>query len=80
MNSLLKQKLFWRIKTLSLVLISSRMPKSLRQLQKDLDIQKDPIVNYNGSLVLWENQLFNQEILFSLLKKMAKYIEGTVPS
>lgn len=60
------------------VLISSRMPKSLRQLQKELDIQKDPIIAYNGSLILWEDQtLFSQEIPFSLLEKMAKYIEAT---
>ena len=60
------------------VLISSRMPKSLRQLQTELDIQKDPIIAYNGSLIYGEDQtLFSQEILFSLLEKMAKYIEGT---
>lgn len=60
------------------VLISSRMPKSLRQLQTELDIQKDPIIAYNGSLILWGDQtLFSQEMPFSLLEKMAKYIEGT---
>ena len=60
------------------VLISSRMPKSLRQLQTELGIQKDPIIAYNGSLILWGDQtLFSQEMPFSLLEKMAKYIEGT---
>ena len=49
------------------VLISSRMPKSLRQLQTELDIQKDPIIAYNGSLILWGDQtLFSQEMPFSL--------------
>lgn len=60
------------------VLISSRMPKSLRQLQIELGTQKDPIIAYNGSLILWGDQtLFSQEMPFSLLEKMAKYIEGT---
>jgi Cof subfamily protein (haloacid dehalogenase superfamily) len=60
------------------VLISSRMPKSLRQLQAELGIHKDPIIAYNGSLILWGDQtLFSQEIPFSLLEKMMNYIEGT---
>ena len=60
------------------VLISSRMPKSLRQLQAELGIQKDPIIAYNGSLIQWEKQtLFSQEMPFALLEKMVKYIEGT---
>lgn len=60
------------------VLISSRMPKSLRQLQAELGIQKDPIIAYNGSLILWEDQtLFSQEMPFTLLEKMMNYIEGT---
>jgi Cof subfamily protein (haloacid dehalogenase superfamily) len=60
------------------VLISSRMPKSLRQLQAELCIQKNPIIAYNGSLIQCENQtLFSQEMPFSLLEKMVKYIEGT---
>ena len=53
------------------VLISSRMPKSLRQLQAELGIHKDPIIAYNGSLILWEDQtLFSQEMPFSLLEKI----------
>ena len=60
------------------VLISSRMPKSLRQLQVELGIQKDPIIAYNGSLIQWEDQtLFSQEMPFTLLEKMVKYIEDT---
>ena len=60
------------------VLISSRMPKSLRKLQAELGIHKDSIIAYNGSLILWEDQtLFSQEMPFSLLEKMMNYIEGT---
>ena len=60
------------------VLISSRMPKSLRQLQLELGIENNPIIAYNGSLIQWGNQtLFSHEMPFSLLEKMVKYIEGT---
>ncbi len=34
------------------VLISSRMPKAMRHLQKDLGITTDPLIAYNGGLVL----------------------------
>ena len=61
-----------------ILLISSRMPKSLRQLQAELGIQKDPIIAYNGSLIQWEEQtLFSQEIPFPLVEKIVKYVAGT---
>ncbi len=60
------------------VLISSRMPKSLRQLQAELGIEKAPIIAYNGSLIQWGNTtLFSQEMPFELLEKLVKYVEGT---
>lgn len=36
---------------LPIVLISSRMPSAMRHLQKQLDIQNQPIVAYNGGLI-----------------------------
>jgi Cof subfamily protein (haloacid dehalogenase superfamily) len=60
------------------VLISSRMPKSLRQLQAELGIENDPIIAYNGSLIQWKGEtLFSQEIPFALLEKMVEYTKGT---
>lgn len=60
------------------VLISSRMPKSLRQLQAELSIEKDPIIAYNGSLILWDKTaLFSEEIPIDLLEKMVGYVKGT---
>lgn len=64
--------------TYPVILISSRMPKSLRQLQGELGIESDPIIAYNGSLIQ-SNQttLFSQEMPFHLLEKMVDYVEGT---
>jgi Cof subfamily protein (haloacid dehalogenase superfamily) len=60
------------------VLISSRMPKSLRQLQAELGIENDPIIAYNGSLIQWKGEtLFSQEMPFALLEKMVEYTKGT---
>lgn len=60
------------------VLISSRMPKSLRQLQAELGIENNPIIAYNGSLIQSKGEtLFSQEMPFALLEKMVEYIKGT---
>lgn len=60
------------------VLISSRMPKSLRQLQAELGIENDPIIAYNGSLIQSKGEtLFSQEMPFALLEKMVEYIKET---
>lgn len=60
------------------VLISSRIPKSLRQLQAELGIENNPIIAYNGSLIQSKGEtLFSQELPFALLEKMVEYIKGT---
>ena len=60
------------------ILISSRMPNSLRNLQAELGIEHFPIIAYNGSLIQWGNQtLFSQEMPFNLLEKIVQYISGT---
>ncbi|MBD0779032.1 HAD family hydrolase [Maribacter sp. ANRC-HE7] len=42
-----------RIKpTTKIILVSARMPKSMRYIQKDLGIEHEPIICYNGALVL----------------------------
>ncbi|MFT5265845.1 MAG: Cof subfamily protein (haloacid dehalogenase superfamily) [Polaribacter sp.] len=38
--------------TIPVILISSRMPKAMRHLQHELDIQNQPLIAYNGGLVL----------------------------
>ncbi|PIF00474.1 MAG: hydrolase [Maribacter sp.] len=38
--------------TTKIILVSTRMPKSMRYIQKDLGIEHEPIICYNGALVL----------------------------
>ena len=46
------------------LLASSRMPKAMRHLQRDLDIIKEPLIAYNGGLIIdYENG--EEKVLFS---------------
>ncbi len=38
--------------TTKIILVSARMPKSMRYIQKDLGIAHEPIICYNGALVI----------------------------
>lgn len=56
---------------LPIVLISARMPAAMRHLQKDLDIQNQPIIAYNGGLVLvGEEAISSTEISLELLEEL----------
>lgn len=60
------------------ILISSRMPKSMRLLQKQLGVIEQPIIAYNGSLILKdENVLISIEIPHSLLLTIQSYCQKT---
>lgn len=49
---------------LPVILVSSRMPKAMKHLQNDLDIMKDPLIAYNGGLIIdYEDD--EQRVLFS---------------
>jgi Cof subfamily protein (haloacid dehalogenase superfamily) len=51
---------------MEIVLASSRMPKALYHLQKDLSIESAPLICYNGALVLRNGDVFsNDNILYS---------------
>ena len=39
-------------KHIKVILVSARMPKSMTYLQERMDIEKEPIICYNGALVL----------------------------
>lgn len=61
-----------------LILISSRMPKSMRQLQKSLGILDHPIIAYNGNLILDGARTISQhQIPISLVELICEYIKGT---
>lgn len=54
---------------LRVILVSARMPKAMRHLQKDLGILSAPIICYNGALVLQDNQeLFSTFIAINNLQ------------
>lgn len=57
------------------VLISSRMPKAMRHLQLDLDIARDPLIAYNGGLILTYEE-GQPEILLSI--EIAQQIAGLI--
>jgi Cof subfamily protein (haloacid dehalogenase superfamily) len=49
-----------------IVLASSRMPKALYHIQKDLSITNSPLICFNGALVLKNGETFSEEqVLFS---------------
>lgn len=59
---------------LPIVLISARMPSAMRHLQKQLDIQNQPIVAYNGGLIS-VNNITKQSttIPFELVKEIVTF-------
>ena len=60
------------------VLASSRMPKAMRHLQKDLSIEKSPLIAYNGGLVLADDRvLTSTEIPFTIVRQITEFAEGT---
>ena len=46
-----------------IILVSARMPKAMRYIQKDLGIEHDPIICYNGALVLDGNKEIHSTVL-----------------
>lgn len=56
------------------ILISSRMPKAMLHLQKELDIEHLPLIAYNGGLILANNKIISTtEILTSTTKSIATF-------
>ena len=45
--------------SVKVILISSRMPKAMRYLQKDLDILDSPLIAYNGGLILSKDKVIS---------------------
>lgn len=67
-------------KNLPIILVSSRMPKAMRHLQKDLDIMKDPLIAYNGGLIIdYENDeervLLSEEIPLDVTGSILQFVE-----
>ncbi|ADV49688.1 Cof-like hydrolase [Cellulophaga algicola DSM 14237] len=66
-----------RIKdAVKIYLVSARMPKSMTYLQKDLGIENQPIVCYNGALILHGNTILDSvTIPLRLLKELYSHTE-----
>lgn len=61
-----------RIKeTIRVILVSARMPQSMTYLQKRLGIESQPIICYNGALILnGSKQMFSKPIDFNTVEKV----------
>lgn len=54
-----------------IILVSARMPKAMTYIQKDLGIENEPLICYNGALVLKDNkELYSTSIDVSLVEKL----------
>ena len=59
---------------LPFVLISARMPAAMRHLQEDLDINEQPIICYNGGLILVNGEaVTSTEIPINTLDKLCDF-------
>ncbi len=60
------------------ILISSRMPKAMLHLQKELNIEYLPIIAYNGGLILANNKIISTtEISTTTTKSIAAFCSGS---
>ena len=62
----------FRIKEkIRVILVSARMPQSMTYLQKRLGIENEPIICYNGALILdGKKEIFSKSIDFNTVKKV----------
>lgn len=59
---------------LPVVLISARMPAAMRHLQQDLEIEDQPIISYNGGLILVNGKTVSStEIPFDILSALSGF-------
>ncbi|HSP10898.1 MAG TPA: Cof-type HAD-IIB family hydrolase [Salegentibacter sp.] len=59
---------------LPIVLISARMPAAMRHLQQDLEIEDQPIISYNGGLILVDGKTISStEIAFDIMADLSGF-------
>ncbi len=64
---------------LPFVLISSRMPDAMRHLQQQLKIENQPLIAYNGGLILDQEQVLSStEISLPQIEKIVEYNQNFV--
>ncbi len=61
-----------------IVLISSRMPKSMRLLQNELEITNHPLIAYNGNLIIDNDTiLYSESLSTDISYAVSNYVKGT---
>lgn len=56
------------------ILISARMPAAMRHLQKELGIEKQPIICFNGGLILVNDEVFSStEIPLEIVEDLSNW-------
>lgn len=56
------------------VLVSARMPKQMRHLQKELDLLHEPLVAYNGALVIVDDTpVHSAEVTLDIIEYLVNY-------
>ena len=67
-----------RLSHIPFILISSRMPKAMRHLQKELGILHVPLIAYNGGLIIDNGEIIDTtEIEISIIEKLFDFISKT---
>lgn len=67
-----------RLKSIPFILISSRMPKAMIHLQKQLDIEHLPLIAYNGGLIIDNAKIIDTtEINTPVIEEIIKFCPGT---
>ncbi len=62
---------------LKVILVSARMPQSMTYLQERLGIKDQPIICYNGALILsGSNQIFSEVISFEAIEEIYELAEA----
>lgn len=61
-------------KEVPVVLISSRMPEAMRHLQHELHIAHQPLISYNGGLILVDDEIISStEIPIEIIRKLHEF-------
>jgi len=67
-----------KLSTIPFILISSRMPKAMLHLQRQLNITNLPMIAYNGGLIVHHNNvLHSSEINNTISENIANFCKNT---
>ena len=64
-----------RVAPIPMVLISSRMPKGMRHLQKQFGNENEPLIAYNGGLILDDEKILQSTFIKNAVLEKIQLIE-----